>query len=199
MKANFILSALIPLALGLLFSPSFSQAQGCHQDGGQSSGHMSHMPDRTSSANPARFATHSGTVSPAGKFYVEMVYDYRLANGPIQIYLMNKRGKPISDLSITGKADITYPDGSIDAIILESSGENGFIGAIPKKTASFFCLLTLKIGNENVMTRFDSGSPVPENVSAAPVYTCSMHPEVLSDKPGDCPKCGMSLVKKSNK
>ncbi|MCB8995501.1 MAG: hypothetical protein H6538_07830 [Bacteroidales bacterium] len=26
-------------------------------------------------------------------------------------------------------------------------------------------------------------------------YTCTMHPEVHSDKPGDCPKCGMELVK----
>lgn len=27
-------------------------------------------------------------------------------------------------------------------------------------------------------------------------YTCPMHPEVHSDKPGKCPKCGMNLVKK---
>tara|TARA_R110001592_G_scaffold234170_1_gene491809 strand:- start:7773 stop:8039 length:267 start_codon:yes stop_codon:yes gene_type:complete len=27
-------------------------------------------------------------------------------------------------------------------------------------------------------------------------YTCSMHPEVKSDKPGDCPKCGMKLTEK---
>jgi hypothetical protein len=27
-------------------------------------------------------------------------------------------------------------------------------------------------------------------------YTCTMHPEVISDKPGNCPKCGMTLVKK---
>jgi hypothetical protein len=27
-------------------------------------------------------------------------------------------------------------------------------------------------------------------------YTCTMHPEVISDKPGRCPKCGMTLVKK---
>jgi len=27
-------------------------------------------------------------------------------------------------------------------------------------------------------------------------YTCSMHPEILSDQPGKCPKCGMTLVKK---
>ena len=30
----------------------------------------------------------------------------------------------------------------------------------------------------------------------ATVYTCSMHPEVTSDKPGKCPKCEMGLVKK---
>lgn len=31
---------------------------------------------------------------------------------------------------------------------------------------------------------------------AAAVYTCPMHPEVTSSKPGQCPKCGMALVKK---
>jgi hypothetical protein len=24
-------------------------------------------------------------------------------------------------------------------------------------------------------------------------YTCPMHPEVVSDRPGKCPKCGMNL------
>jgi len=31
------------------------------------------------------------------------------------------------------------------------------------------------------------------------VYTCSMHPEVKSDKPGKCPKCGMKLEKKMHR
>jgi len=26
-------------------------------------------------------------------------------------------------------------------------------------------------------------------------YTCPMHPDVISNKPGKCPKCGMTLVK----
>jgi membrane fusion protein, copper/silver efflux system len=28
------------------------------------------------------------------------------------------------------------------------------------------------------------------------VYTCSMHPQIIRDKPGNCPICGMTLVKK---
>jgi len=28
------------------------------------------------------------------------------------------------------------------------------------------------------------------------MYTCPMHPDVTSDKPGKCPKCGMALVAK---
>ena len=27
-------------------------------------------------------------------------------------------------------------------------------------------------------------------------YTCEMHPEVVQDKPGDCPKCHMKLTAK---
>ncbi len=34
------------------------------------------------------------------------------------------------------------------------------------------------------------------NPSEKIIYTCVMHPEVQKDKPGNCPKCGMKLVKK---
>jgi len=38
--------------------------------------------------------------------------------------------------------------------------------------------------------------PARESAAAVPgaKYTCPMHPEVLQDGPGDCPKCGMPLV-----
>ena len=37
------------------------------------------------------------------------------------------------------------------------------------------------------------------NNTLGKIYTCPMHPEVTSDKPGKCPKCGMSLVQKGKK
>src|SRR5438093_11588872 len=30
--------------------------------------------------------------------------------------------------------------------------------------------------------------------STAQKYTCVMHPKILADQPGKCPKCGMTLV-----
>lgn len=34
---------------------------------------------------------------------------------------------------------------------------------------------------------------------AAKKYTCPMHPEVVMNKPGKCPKCGMKLVAMKSK
>lgn len=39
-------------------------------------------------------------------------------------------------------------------------------------------------------------SAPPESAAQAHQYTCPMHPEVMKDAPGDCPKCGMKLVEK---
>jgi CopA family copper-resistance protein len=42
-----------------------------------------------------------------------------------------------------------------------------------------------------------TGIPMPKKMDVAqPVtYTCPMHPEIQASKPGNCPKCGMKLVK----
>lgn len=38
-----------------------------------------------------------------------------------------------------------------------------------------------------------------EPVAKKPLYKCPMHPEVTSDKPGKCSKCGMFLEKVESK
>ena len=40
----------------------------------------------------------------------------------------------------------------------------------------------------------NSGSSSTTKPVAKQLYTCPMHPDVISDKPGKCPKCGMNLV-----
>ena len=35
-----------------------------------------------------------------------------------------------------------------------------------------------------------------DHVHQPDIYTCSMHPEINQDKPGNCPICGMTLIKK---
>jgi membrane fusion protein, copper/silver efflux system len=47
----------------------------------------------------------------------------------------------------------------------------------------------------------DSGTqspakPVPVKPNPGQLYTCPMHPEVVKNKPGECPICGMDLVPK---
>ena len=41
------------------------------------------------------------------------------------------------------------------------------------------------------------GEVMDEKNMESATYTCSMHPDVTSDKPGKCSKCGMDLVKKN--
>jgi hypothetical protein len=43
-----------------------------------------------------------------------------------------------------------------------------------------------------------SSSPAASTPAVAQKYTCTMHPEVVQDGPGKCPKCGMELVPKTN-
>jgi Heavy metal binding domain len=43
---------------------------------------------------------------------------------------------------------------------------------------------------------FISNSDSVNDSTVTKIYTCPMHAEVLSDKPGECPKCGMDLILK---
>ncbi|CAF3291912.1 unnamed protein product [Rotaria sp. Silwood2] len=46
----------------------------------------------------------------------------------------------------------------------------------------------------------DSKDPHAEHKAeaAAEIYTCPMHPQIIRDQPGNCPICGMRLVKKES-
>ncbi len=51
--------------------------------------------------------------------------------------------------------------------------------------------------------KIETKKPVSKNTTSKPadkvIYTCVMHPKIKMDKPGNCPICGMKLVKKTIK
>jgi hypothetical protein len=50
--------------------------------------------------------------------------------------------------------------------------------------------------NNNQPSSGASATDTATVLKAGVIYTCPMHPEVISDKPGKCPKCKMDLVEK---
>ncbi|MBB3186081.1 heavy metal-binding domain-containing protein [Microbacter margulisiae] len=54
-------------------------------------------------------------------------------------------------------------------------------------------LLSLTASNRSVQNHQQTTKTVKHEKV---IYTCPMHPKVVSDKPGSCPICGMTLVKK---
>ena len=59
---------------------------------------------------------------------------------------------------------------------------------------SMFVLATIIFFSCGDSAKTTTVSNTDTTKTATVVYTCSMHPEVISDKPGKCPKCGMDLI-----
>ncbi|MGB3834892.1 MAG: heavy metal translocating P-type ATPase [Mesorhizobium sp.] len=57
----------------------------------------------------------------------------------------------------------------------------------------YFCSEGCKARFEAEPQKYLAGRPAPEPMPAGTQYTCPMHPEIVRDKPGDCPICGMAL------
>jgi P-type Cu+ transporter len=57
----------------------------------------------------------------------------------------------------------------------------------------YFCSDGCKAKFESKPEDYLNGRSNPRPMPVATRYTCPMHPEIISDRPGDCPKCGMAL------
>lgn len=62
-------------------------------------------------------------------------------------------------------------------------------------TLSIVCIQVLFV--TGCGSQHDNQADGTAQQSTADIYTCPMHPSVVSNKPGACPICGMTLVKRS--
>ena len=57
----------------------------------------------------------------------------------------------------------------------------------------YFCSPTCEGKFKAEPAKYLSGKPAEQAMPKGTQYTCPMHPEIIRDKPGSCPKCGMAL------
>lgn len=57
----------------------------------------------------------------------------------------------------------------------------------------YFCSSSCQSKFDAAPSAYLGDQPAPEPMPAGTQYTCPMHPEIIEDTPGDCPKCGMAL------
>lgn len=129
---------------------------------------------------------HKGMVQEADPYHAEIL----VKGGKVYLYLLDGDAKPMSNKDVTGSATFQMKDGKTVTSKLMASGDDGFM-SMDAGVADFSnCIANFTVKGKTVSAKF-KGAGV---TSSAVQYTCPMHPEVKSDKPGKCPKCGMALV-----
>lgn len=55
-------------------------------------------------------------------------------------------------------------------------------------------LFIIDISSNTAAAQMQRNRPLQQDTSK---YTCPMHPEIIKNQAGECPKCGMDLIKES--
>lgn len=126
---------------------------------------------------------HGGTVKTAGDYHIEMV----MAKDKMTIYLLDGKEKAIPNKGVTGKATLQFEDKTSVTVDLSTMGNDGFSITNDKINTFTSCVITFKVNGKTATAKFKAEK------SAAKTYSCSMHPEITSNKAGKCSKCGMAL------
>src|SRR5882672_10104089 len=64
------------------------------------------------------------------------------------------------------------------------------------KILNKYILLMLVVISSSIVVSCKNKKTPAETATKKELCTCSMHPEIIRDKPGTCPICGMELIKK---
>jgi hypothetical protein len=95
------------------------------------------------------------------------------------------------------RLDVKDAEGKMNQLVLTTK-------TVVQRGEKSVALTELKVGERVVVEAEQEGSTmtaqsvrVADSAAKAQTYSCPMHPEVKSDKPGKCSKCGMNLELKT--
>lgn len=134
---------------------------------------------------------HGGEIVMTGSYHYEMIVKL----GEIDLYVLDAKMHPLPLKGMEGSLLIQLADHTIKETSLLPAGDYFKAAVDLDVEKNFVAAATLKIDGKETVGHFRHASKeqVQEDQNNQK-YTCSMHPEVIQDKPGKCPKCGMDLV-----
>ncbi|WP_456413529.1 heavy metal translocating P-type ATPase [Thiolapillus sp.] len=105
---------------------------------------------------------------------------------PVNTNESRKETDPVCGMEVSGESEYQYEFAGVKHYFCSAHCEEKFV-ADP-----------VQYMRNDMHPGADSHPAVPPDakkasVPVAAVYTCPMHPEVIQDHPGNCPKCGMAL------
>ncbi|GAA4509312.1 hypothetical protein GCM10023172_42610 [Hymenobacter ginsengisoli] len=142
----------------------------------------------------AHVAPHGGVVHSSGSYHLELVPH----STSLEVYLYGPKMSVLPKQSATGTVLVESATKATSTVTLTPIGSNQFSAKLPAGTKLEAATVKLKVADQDLSVRFEKlGAALTSGKTVGVHYTCTMHPEVSSTKPGKCPKCGMTLVKKS--
>ena len=181
MKISLILATL------LVAAASFSaRAQHSHQPGAAAHGH------KAAGETHAHSAPHGGTVRTAGQFHIELVQQA----DEVHVYLLDTKEATVATAGTTGAVTLLTTANKTSRATLTPTGDH-FVAKIPAGTQLRTAIVSLNSNGKSLSARFEKLNATKPGKAVAMAYACPMNCEgSASDKPRNCPKCGMALVKK---
>jgi uncharacterized membrane protein len=145
-----------------------------------------------------RWGPHGGTVAPYGNLRAELTFNN--ATQTLDVFTLDRFKDQPANVN-AAQVELLISRGGYEeaSVPMRADGRGHFSSHVPwmKDTAAFSARMALPVADRWRMGYFDPWvapliAAVPPNEVAR--FQCPMHDGIRSEKPGECPVCGMQLV-----